>query len=122
MNDLKNVVMEYRKVFIQTHNNPDADAIASAWGMKKLIESFGREAEIIYAGSTIFKPNITKMVNKYRIRMSLIDSAFKISNDEVLIIVDGQYGAGNIMPPIVKTRKKFSKLSSSSCLYIQATS
>ena len=47
MNDLKNVVMNYRKAFIQTHNNPDADAIASAWGMKKLIESFGGEAEII---------------------------------------------------------------------------
>ncbi|HHU52040.1 MAG TPA: hypothetical protein GXZ36_09505 [Firmicutes bacterium] len=96
MNDLKNVVMNYRKAFIQTHNNPDADAIASAWGMKKLIESFGGEAEIIYAGSTSFKPNITNMINKYRIQMRLIDSTFAISNDEVLIIVDGQYRAGNV--------------------------
>lgn len=98
MNDFKTVVMKYKKAFIQTHNNPDADAIASAWGMKKLIESFGLEAEIIYAGGAIFKPNIDNMVNKYGIKMTLIDPGFTVSSDELLVIIDGQYKAGNVSP------------------------
>jgi phosphoglycolate phosphatase len=88
--------MDYQKVYIQTHNHPDADAIASAWGMKKLVEKLGKEAEIIFFGNHLFKPNIDNLVNQYRIKMTVIGEGFAIGPDELLIVVDGQYGTGNV--------------------------
>lgn len=53
-----------------------------------------------------------------------IDKIVKICKEKhkyVFIHTDLVEGLGNIMPPIVKTRKNSSKLSSFSCLYVQAT-
>ena len=40
-----------KSVYVQMHNFPDPDAIASAYGMKKLLEAEGITAEIVYKGS-----------------------------------------------------------------------
>lgn len=37
-------------VYIQTHNFPDPDAIASAYGLKRLLETRGVNAAICYKG------------------------------------------------------------------------
>ena len=37
-------------VYIQTHNFPDPDAIASAYGLKRLLATGGIEASICYKG------------------------------------------------------------------------
>ena len=37
-------------VYIQTHNFPDPDAIASAYGLKRLLATRGIEASICYKG------------------------------------------------------------------------
>ncbi len=97
MKNLKSLITDYKKVYIQPHNFPDADAIASAWGMKRIAEKFGAEAEVIYYGNNIFKPNIDNLINKYQIKMTVIGEGFEVGSDELLIIVDGQYGAGNMM-------------------------
>ncbi|MFP4015827.1 MAG: DHH family phosphoesterase [Halanaerobiales bacterium] len=98
MKDFKKVIEGFRKVFIQTHNNPDADAIASAWAMKCLIDSFQKEVEIIYSGSNIFKPNIRNLLMKFNIEMTYISDNISLKEDELLLIVDGQRGAGNMLP------------------------
>ena len=40
-----------KSVYVQMHNFPDPDAIASAYGMKKLLEAEGISAEIVYKGN-----------------------------------------------------------------------
>ncbi|MFP4660790.1 MAG: DHH family phosphoesterase [Halanaerobiales bacterium] len=97
MKDFKKVVSGFRKVFIQTHNNPDADAIASAWAMKCLIKSFQKDVEIIYSGSNIFKPNISNLLTRFNIEMTFINDSLTLKENELLLIVDGQKGAGNVL-------------------------
>ena len=38
------------KVYIQTHNFPDPDAIASAYGLQQLLRSQGLDSTICYEG------------------------------------------------------------------------
>ena len=38
-------------VYIQTHNFPDPDAIACAYGLSELLKAKGIDAEICYKGS-----------------------------------------------------------------------
>ena len=38
-------------VYVQMHNFPDPDAIASAYGMKYLLRAEGIDAQIVYKGS-----------------------------------------------------------------------
>ena len=54
-------ICEGKHVYIQTHNFPDPDAIASAYGLQKLFENFGIASTIIYVGK-IDKLSTTKMV------------------------------------------------------------
>ena len=44
MRDLKKLVTlcQGHPVYIQTHNFPDPDAIASAYGLQKLLEIYGK--------------------------------------------------------------------------------
>ncbi len=97
MEDLKELVTQFEKIYIQTHNYPDSDAIASAYGLKKVIESFAKQAEIIYYGGQIKKPNLNNLIKEYNIKLSLIGKKFSISKDDLLIVVDGQYGEGNVV-------------------------
>ena len=41
-------VLKGHKVYIQTHNFPDPDAIASAYGLKVFLHAFEIEADICY--------------------------------------------------------------------------
>ena len=50
-----------KSVYVQMHNFPDPDAIASAYGMKKLLEAEGISAEIVYKGN-IEKTVTSKMI------------------------------------------------------------
>ena len=43
-------VISKKVVFIQTHNYPDQDALATAHGLKVLLEHFGKQAIVCYKG------------------------------------------------------------------------
>ena len=53
MNCLEEVIasISTERVFIQTHNFPDPDAIACAYGLSELLKAKGIDAEICYKGS-----------------------------------------------------------------------
>ena len=53
-------------VYIQTHNFPDPDAIASAYGLKVLLEKKGIGATICYKGR--IDDTITRRVSVIRVR------------------------------------------------------
>ena len=43
-------ICEEHVIYLQTHNFPDPDAVASAYGLQQLLEHFNIHAQIIYDG------------------------------------------------------------------------
>lgn len=84
------------KVYIQTHNFPDPDAIASAYALSVLLGIRGITAEIIYKGS-IDKTVTSKMVRKLGINVIEYDTNSELKQDDEIIIVDAQRGNANIV-------------------------
>ena len=85
-----------KNVYVQMHNFPDPDAIASAYGMKKLLEAEGITAEIVYKGS-IEKTVTAKMVSLLNIDILEIKCAEELDKEREVIIVDAQKGNANIV-------------------------
>ena len=85
-----------KSVYVQMHNFPDPDAIASAYGMKKLLEAEGITAEILYKGS-IEKTVTAKMVSLLNIDILEIKCAEELDKEREVIIVDAQKGNANIV-------------------------
>lgn len=85
-----------RPIYIQTHNFPDPDAIASAYGLQKLFAHFGVETRICYGGR-IDKLSASKMPQLFDIEMTPYDTlrATMVESDPI-ICVDSQKNAGNI--------------------------
>ena len=85
------------KVFIQTHNFPDPDAIGSAFGLQKLLEHFGIESTLCYAGR-IDKLSTSRMLSEFGIKMvSYDDLKDSMKETDPIICVDSQKNAGNIL-------------------------
>jgi nanoRNase/pAp phosphatase (c-di-AMP/oligoRNAs hydrolase) len=84
-----------REVFIQGHNFPDADAIASAYGMKMLLNHRGIDSDIIYVGK-IEKLTISRMIETLDIKIILDEDEERLSEDDYIIIVDAQKFNSNI--------------------------
>ena len=70
MNKLNELVALCRGhlVYIQTHNFPDPDAIASAFGLQRLLELYGVESVLCYDGR-IDKLSASKMLDIFNIEM-----------------------------------------------------
>ena len=84
------------KVFIQTHNIPDPDAIGSAYALQELLLQFGISSTICYDGD-IDKYSSSKMLDMFGIEMfSDEDIASDMTEDDYIICVDSQKNAGNI--------------------------
>ncbi len=85
-----------RRLFIQTHNFPDPDAIASAYGLQKLFSHFGVESTLCYVGR-IDRVNTRKMTELLGIVMYSNDELEKdMDENDYIICVDSQKGSGNI--------------------------
>ncbi len=82
-------------IAIQCHDNPDADALASGWGIFSYLESKGRKPLLFYGGRNgITKPNLVKMVGVFGIPVRHCPGMERF--DGLLLDVDCQYGAGNV--------------------------
>ncbi len=98
MRDFKQLVQvcEGRKVYIQTHNFPDPDAIASAFGLQRLLAHFDVEATLCYAGR-IDKLSAFKMLDAFKIKMfSYEELSGQMKEKDAIICVDSQKNGGNI--------------------------
>ena len=87
---------KYNPITIQCHDNPDADALASGFGLYSYFKKKGKEVRLIYLGrNQIQKTNLTMMVKEFQIPIEyLTDRETKIKG--LLITVDCQYGSGNV--------------------------
>ncbi len=85
-----------KRVFIQTHNFPDPDAIGSAFGLQQLLLRYGIESKLCYDGK-IDKLSTAKMLESLDIRMySGIDLFMELRDDDCIICVDSQKFGGNM--------------------------
>lgn len=76
-----------KNIFIQTHNFPDHDAIASAYGLQVLLQKFNISSTIIYKGS-IQRDSLNIMINNLGIK-AYSCAKLKLSDCNKNIIVDG---------------------------------
>ena len=89
-----NELLNYDNIVIQCHDNPDADALASAYGLYLFFAEHGKNVEIIYGGrNKIRKSNLVLMVEELHIPVRYVQS---IEKPQLLITVDCQYGEGNV--------------------------
>ncbi|MCI8551223.1 MAG: DHH family phosphoesterase [Lachnospiraceae bacterium] len=83
-------------VYIQTHNFPDPDAIASAYGLQKLLSVYGVPSKLCYDGR-IDKLSASKMLDMFHIQMSNYESlAVDMEEKDYIICVDTQKNSGNV--------------------------
>ena len=86
----------YNPITIQCHDNPDADALASGFGLYTYFKWKGKEVRLIYLGrNQIRKTNLTMMVKELQIPISYEEDK-ETEVKGLLITVDCQYVAGNV--------------------------
>lgn len=81
-------------VYIQTHNYPDPDALASAKGLQTLLEFFHIKSIICYNGG-IDKCNTLQMIDLLHINI-YTEISINLSPDSEIILVDCQKGNTNV--------------------------
>lgn len=92
-------LLKYEEITIQTHDNPDADAIASGYALYTYFKDAGKKVRLIYSGTNrITKANLVLMVEKLFIPIDYVtpEEADSLKLKGLLITVDCQYGAGNV--------------------------
>lgn len=102
-----NELLEYDNIVVQCHDNPDADAIASGFGLHRYFKSNGKNVIFAYSGHFLIKKsNLKLMVDELNIPIvyaintrdviELLNRGKKTDEIGLLITVDSQYGQGNI--------------------------
>ncbi len=82
----------YRPVAVQTHDYPDIDAVASAWGLASLLRRRGFPVVCCYRGE-LRSRSLRILVDELGIALS---QAHEDEPKRQLIVVDGSPGNGNV--------------------------
>lgn len=91
---LLNELLKFDQIVIQCHDNPDADALASGFGVYTYFKKMKKDVSLIYSGNyQITKSNLVLMMKELNIPITYVE---ELNNPELLITVDCQYGAGNV--------------------------
>jgi len=83
------------EVFLQPHNVPDPDAIASCFGLQRLLAARGVESVIVYENE-IEKANSLKMLNLFGIEMKPAGTVHTLGEEDWAVLVDAQKGTSNL--------------------------
>lgn len=87
---------EGKQIYIQTHNFPDPDAIASAFGLQQLLKIKGIKSTICHEGQ-IDKLSARKMLDLCDISMlSKEQFSSDMIESDLIVMVDSQKGNGNV--------------------------
>ncbi len=88
---------KYDDITIQCHDNPDADALASGYGLYCYYKDKGKNVKLIYSGKNqIQKSNLLMMVEKLSIPVEYMEPKEDMAVKGLLITTDCQYGQGNV--------------------------
>ena len=97
MNDLMHLIKIFKKedyVFIQTHNFPDHDAVASAYALQQLIRKYGINSYLVYDGE-IERDSLKTMIKELNSEIKNI-SQYDMKESDKIVIVDGCKGNKNV--------------------------
>ncbi len=92
-------LLVYNEIWIQCHDNPDPDTIASGFALLRFYDSMGQKVKLFYSGKTkISKTNLLIMTDALNIPLEYIspEEADNIEVPGLLLTVDCQYGSGNV--------------------------
>lgn len=87
-------VRNSNNLFIQTHDFPDHDAVASAFGLQCLLRHFGIESTLVYEG-VIERDSLRKMIRDLQITIKHL-SDIEMREGHPIVIVDGCKGNKNV--------------------------
>ncbi len=77
------------RVYLQTHNFPDPDAISSAFGLQQYLKYYGISSMICYVGS-IDRFNTRKMMDAFGIEIYSYDEIADMQPEDYIVHVDCQ--------------------------------
>ena len=83
------------EVFIQPHNVPDPDAIASCFGLEYLLGQRDIATAIVYE-SELEKANALKMLELFDIKLCLSHEVATLGKEDWTVLVDVQKGNSNV--------------------------
>lgn len=90
-------LLQYNQIIIQCHDNPDADAIASGFGVYTYLKMHGKNVRLVYGGRNVIrKSNLVMMVKELEIPIENVRHTSGEEPAELLVTVDCQYGEGNV--------------------------
>jgi nanoRNase/pAp phosphatase (c-di-AMP/oligoRNAs hydrolase) len=93
MLDLRNL-LDFEEIVIQCHDNPDADTIASGYGLYSFFKIHHKSVKLIYSGNLpISKPNVKMMIKELNIPLEHVK---ELAPPDLLITVDCQYQSNNV--------------------------
>lgn len=82
-------------VYLQTHNFPDPDALASAYGMQVFLQAHGVKSTICYDGK-IDKSSTKKMLDVFNINAIHIEDIPDMEEHDYIVTMDSQKYNSNI--------------------------
>ncbi len=82
------------RLYIQTHNFPDHDAVGAAFGLQALLRARGVDSELIYEGD-IQRSSLRRMIATLGIRIAPAES-FPLTASDPIVVVDGCKGNKNV--------------------------
>lgn len=95
-------LLPFDRIVIQCHDTPDADAVASGYGILAYLRSHGKDARLIYSGpGPIRKKNLVLMTETLHIPAEYVQELGEIP--DLLLTVDCQYGEKNVRQFPAKT-------------------
>ncbi len=83
------------RTFIQTHNFPDPDALASALGLQCFLKHYGIETTICYDGK-IDKLSTKRMLKTFHIKIFSIHQITDMNEEDYIVMVDSQKYNANL--------------------------
>ena len=92
--DLIELIKKENYVFIQTHNFPDHDAVASAFALQELFKRKSIDSRLIYDGE-IERASLEKMISALNIDIKQSDK-YNLTEESKIIVVDGCKGNKNV--------------------------
>ena len=88
-------ILRGHKNYIQTHNYPDPDAVASAFGLQYFLRQHGVDARICYDG-TVDKLSTKKMFEVFQIDVLPADQIKDMTKEDYIVAVDSQKYNANL--------------------------
>lgn len=90
-----NELLKFDDIVIQCHDFPDADAVASGFGIYRYLTAKGKKVRLVYSGAKeISKPNMLIMIEQLEIPLEYIQSLD--SEPQLIITVDCIFGEKNV--------------------------